>query len=64
MKPEEKDLAMAVDPICNMEVDKRTALSGEKDGKTWYFCSPGCREKFLGDETSTENPVRQEIGER
>jgi len=56
MRTEKKDLAMAVDPICNMEVDERTALSGERDGKTWYFCSEGCREKFLGDETSTENP--------
>jgi len=57
MKPEKKDLAMAVDPICNMEVDERTALSGERDGKTWFFCSEGCREKFLGEKTSPEYPV-------
>ncbi len=31
-----------------MTVDEATALSGEKDGKTWYFCHEGCRRKFLG----------------
>jgi YHS domain-containing protein len=39
-----------------MEVDEKTALSGEKDGKTWYFCSPGCKEEFLGAEISPEEP--------
>ena len=38
---------MAIDPICKMEVDEKTGLSGVKDGKTYYFCSPGCREEFL-----------------
>ncbi|MDT8395334.1 MAG: heavy metal translocating P-type ATPase [bacterium] len=45
---------MATDPVCHMEVDEKTALSAEKDGETWYFCSPGCMEKFLGAETSPE----------
>jgi YHS domain-containing protein len=39
---------MAIDPVCGMEVDEKTALSGVKDGKTWYFCNPGCRDTFLG----------------
>ena len=56
MKPENKDMTTAVDPVCGMEVDERTALSGEKDGKTWYFCSPGCREKFLGSESNIQDP--------
>ncbi len=38
---------MAIDPICGMEVDEKTALSVEHEGKTYYFCSPGCRDKFL-----------------
>lgn len=38
---------MARDPVCNMEVDENTALSGEKDGKRYYFCSGGCKEEFL-----------------
>jgi YHS domain-containing protein len=45
---------MAIDPVCNMEVDEKTGLSGEKDGKTYYFCSPGCKEKFLNTEISPE----------
>ncbi len=38
---------MAIDPICGMEVDEKTALSVEHEGKKYYFCSPGCRDKFL-----------------
>ena len=38
---------MAIDPICGMKVDEKTALSAEHEGKTYYFCSPGCRNKFL-----------------
>jgi uncharacterized membrane protein YraQ (UPF0718 family)/YHS domain-containing protein len=36
----------AKDPVCGMSVDKSVALSSEIDGKTWYFCGPGCQEKF------------------
>ena len=40
---------MAIDPICGMEVDEKTALSVEHEGKKYYFCSPGCRDKFLAE---------------
>jgi len=30
-----------------MDVDEKTALSSECDGKVYYFCSEGCRDKFL-----------------
>src|SRR4030042_2488003 len=40
---------MAIDPICGMEVDENTALKAEHEGKTYYFCSPGCRDKFLAE---------------
>jgi alkyl hydroperoxide reductase subunit F len=30
-----------------MEVDEKEALTTECDGETFYFCSEGCREKFL-----------------
>jgi len=39
--------AEAIDPICGMTVDTTTALHAERDGKTSYFCSEQCREKFL-----------------
>ncbi len=35
------------DPICGMTVDEATAIHAERDGKTYYFCSEGCRQKFL-----------------
>jgi Cu+-exporting ATPase len=35
------------DPICGMTVDETTAIHAERDGKTFYFCSDHCRQKFL-----------------
>lgn len=39
---------MKKDPICGMTVDEATALSAERDGETFYFCSEHCRKEFLG----------------
>ena len=35
------------DPICGMTVDEATAVHTNRDGKTFYFCSDHCRQKFL-----------------
>lgn len=40
---------MATDPICHMTVDGKTAIKAERDGQMYYFCSPHCKEKFLGN---------------
>jgi alkyl hydroperoxide reductase subunit F len=40
---------MPKDPICQMEVSKETAISVQCDGQRFYFCSEGCRKKFLED---------------
>ncbi|MBI5252834.1 MAG: YHS domain-containing protein [Euryarchaeota archaeon] len=38
---------MAVDPICKMTVDERTAKwKSQYKGKTYYFCAPGCKAEF------------------
>lgn len=38
------------DLICGMEFDKDTSSSTfDYKGKTYYFCSFGCREKFARD---------------
>jgi len=38
---------MAVDPICKMDVDEKTAkFKSEYEGKTYYFCAPGCKKAF------------------
>jgi Cu+-exporting ATPase len=44
---------MAIDPICGMTVDERTAISADRDGQTYYFCHEGCRKKFLAGERGT-----------
>ncbi len=41
---------LAVDPVCGMQVDPHTAKHrAEHAGRTYYFCSAGCREKFIAD---------------
>ena len=42
------------DPICGMTVDEATALHAERDGKTFYFCSDHCRQKFLSAPAGTK----------
>ncbi|MDP9136767.1 MAG: YHS domain-containing protein, partial [Pseudomonadota bacterium] len=40
----------AIDPVCGMTVDPRTAKHrGEHGGRTYYFCSSGCKTKFLAE---------------
>jgi len=44
---------MAIDPICKMDVDEKTAkITSEHEGKTYYFCAPGCKKAF------DENPKK------
>lgn len=41
---------MAIDPICKMEVDEKTAkFKSEYKGVTYYFCAPGCKKAFDAD---------------
>jgi YHS domain-containing protein len=55
--------AMAIDPVCGMEVSERDAAGkSEHKGKTYYFCSPGCKiafdkepEKYVGKTTAAEH---------
>lgn len=37
---------MKTDPICGMKVNEATALSAERNGERFYFCSETCRTKF------------------
>ncbi len=40
----------AVDPVCGMRVDPESAAgSMVYEGQTYYFCSPGCLQKFKAD---------------
>ena len=41
---------MAIDPVCDMTVYKKTAKhSADLEGQTYFFCSAGCRTKFLAN---------------
>jgi putative ABC transport system ATP-binding protein len=45
-----KDMvAMATDPVCGMAVEKEKAVVAEWNGRTFYFCSRGCRNEFFED---------------
>jgi YHS domain-containing protein len=49
---------MAKDPVCGMDVEeKKAAATAGYNGKTYYFCAPGCKaafektpEKYVGAE--------------
>jgi Cu+-exporting ATPase len=44
---------MAIDPVCKMQVvESKAAGTSEYQGKTYYFCSLGCKRKF------DENPPK------
>ena len=50
MDSAEAEGALAKDPVCGMSVDPATAKHrAEHDGKTVFFCSSRCREKFVAD---------------
>ena len=41
---------MAIDPVCKMTVDPKTApAKSEYKGQTYYFCAPGCKAAFEKD---------------
>jgi len=52
---------MAIDPVCKMKVDEKTAKhTTEYMGKTYYFCAPSCKATF--DKSPTK--FRQRLVER
>ena len=47
---EEDPMAIAIDPVCGMEVDTATSLlSFEHEGVTYWFCGKGCLLDFQED---------------
>ena len=48
-----------IDPVCGMQVDpSQAAGTSEHTGKTYYFCSRGCKTKF--DKNPTEFAASQQ----
>ncbi|MET3835259.1 Cu+-exporting ATPase [Brevundimonas sp. UYEF29] len=49
--------ATVKDPVCGMSVDPTaTAHRASHDGQNYFFCSAGCRTKFIGDPMRYLNP--------
>jgi len=48
-----------IDPVCGMSVDPATTSHGAADGeKDYFFCSAGCRTKFIADPERYLGPKR------
>ena len=48
--PSQEEHAMAIDPVCKMEVDESSAAAtSDYKGKKYYFCAPGCKKAFDQD---------------
>ena len=41
-------MAIAIDPICKMDVDTDSPPGGQSEyqGTSYYFCAPGCKVAF------------------
>lgn len=50
------------DPVCGMEVEAAKAKTSVYDGRTFYFCSNDCREKFEADPASYAGKGRSSGG--
>ncbi len=46
-KPEVSSDELVQDPVCKVFVVRRNALKYRKNGEDFFFCSEGCRKKFL-----------------
>ncbi len=44
-------MAIAIDPVCQMEVDTENPPGGQSEyqGADYYFCGPGCKVAFDRD---------------
>jgi putative ABC transport system ATP-binding protein len=48
-----KDMvSMATDPVCGMAVERERAVSAVHGAETYHFCSRGCRDEFLADNSA------------
>jgi xanthine dehydrogenase accessory factor len=50
---QQPEQAYAIDPMCGMQVEIATARwTAEREGRTSYFCAPGCRKAFLSQSSA------------
>jgi uncharacterized protein len=46
-QPEVAADELVQDPTCKVFIPRRNALVAHKNGEDFFFCSEGCRKKFL-----------------
>ncbi len=52
------DAHLVKDPVCGMEVDPHTAqYRADYEGHAYYFCSAGCRERFVANPAKYLGPA-------
>lgn len=52
---------MIRDPVCGMELDRRQAgAMAVHKGRAWYFCSDGCKQKFITEPDAYRGNARAE----
>jgi Cu+-exporting ATPase len=53
-------MTLAKDPVCGMTVDPATAKGGtvEREGRSYAFCGPSCRNRFLADPARYAAPAQ------
>jgi Cu+-exporting ATPase len=52
------DMAIAIDPVCGMEVETDTSdLKLEHEGMTYWFCGKGCLLEFRDDPATYLDPT-------
>ena len=55
------DAGLVKDPVCRMDVDPHTAeYKAVHRGRTWYFCSARCRDKFAASPEKYLSPEQQQ----
>ncbi len=55
---------MATDPVCFCEVSEDSGYVSEYEGRTYHFCTAGCKAKFDSDPAKwTKERVRAEAGQ-
>lgn len=55
---------MAIDPVCGMSMDERTAILGMHEQQMYFFCSQLCKDQFFKDPkryVSRLSPVTREV---
>ena len=60
---ERRPMAIAIDPVCGMEVETETAsLTSEHEGTLYYFCGKGCKLDFEDEPATFLDPAYRPEG--